>query len=83
MEAAARAMASEAEGPSQEQEKVKKPRPKYERLGQTRETPPEGDPLRRFYTSLYEEKPESLMARKWCDDCDAVGWEHGHGSTCE
>eukprot|EP00878_Enallax_costatus_P035694 GHUV01039892.1.p1 GENE.GHUV01039892.1~~GHUV01039892.1.p1 ORF type:complete len:174 (+),score=96.85 GHUV01039892.1:329-850(+) len=34
--------------------------------GQTRETPDETDPLRKFYTSLLQEKPDSFMARKWC-----------------
>ena len=28
--------------------------------------PPQGDPLRKFYTSLLEQRPESEMARKWC-----------------
>lgn len=74
-------MASEAEGPSQEKEKVKKARTTYERLGQTRETPPEGDPLRRFYTSLYEENPESLMARKWCGDRDALRYQQKGWNT--
>ncbi|KAK2076270.1 hypothetical protein QBZ16_001202 [Prototheca wickerhamii] len=38
----------------------------YALPGQTRDTPEEGDPLRKFYTSLLEQRPESEMARKWC-----------------
>eukprot|EP00198_Chlamydomonas_reinhardtii_P004933 XP_001694269.1 predicted protein [Chlamydomonas reinhardtii] len=34
--------------------------------GQTREAPPETDSLRKFYTSLLEQIPESEMAKKWC-----------------
>lgn len=38
----------------------------YEFPGQTRDTPPEGDPLRKFYMSLLEQVPSSEMARRWC-----------------
>lgn len=34
--------------------------------GQKHSTPPEDDTLRRFYTSLLEQKPDSEMAFKWC-----------------
>uniref|UniRef100_A0A1D2AGN4 Uncharacterized protein n=1 Tax=Auxenochlorella protothecoides TaxID=3075 RepID=A0A1D2AGN4_AUXPR len=34
--------------------------------GQTRDTPDEADPLRKFYTSLLVQRPASDMARKWC-----------------
>ncbi|GIL79645.1 hypothetical protein Vretimale_12240 [Volvox reticuliferus] len=34
--------------------------------GQTREPPPETDSLRKFYTSLLEQRPESEIAKKWC-----------------
>lgn len=44
----------------------KKIKREYSKLGQTKDTPPENDSLRRFYTSLLEQKPESLMAKKWC-----------------
>merc|ERR1712188_120254 len=37
----------------------------YDLPGQTRETPEETDPVRKFYESLSKQKPESIMARKW------------------
>lgn len=43
--------------------KVKK---EYELPGQTRETPPETDPVRKFYTSLLDQNPTSEMAQRWC-----------------
>lgn len=39
---------------------------KYARLGQTKDTPCDSDPLRRFYESLLVQKPDSMMATKWC-----------------
>jgi len=39
---------------------------KYEKLGQTKPTPGESDSLRRFYTSLLRQNPNSRMAMKWC-----------------
>ena len=47
-------------------EDKKKPRKVYDMPGQTRDTPDEEDPLRRFYTSLLEQIPSSEMAKKWC-----------------
>lgn len=44
----------------------KRVRKVFDKPGQTRETPPEEDPQRRFYTSLLEQKPKSEMAQKWC-----------------
>lgn len=44
----------------------KKPRKVYDMPGQTRDTPAEEDPQRRFYTSLLEQVPSSEMAKKWC-----------------
>ncbi|DBA84694.1 TPA: hypothetical protein ACH3X1_005949 [Trebouxia sp. C0004] len=38
----------------------------YDRPGQTRETPPEIDPLHKFYTTLKQQRPDSEMAKKWC-----------------
>lgn len=38
----------------------------FDMPGQTRDTPGEEDPLRRFYTSLLEQDPTSEMARRWC-----------------
>lgn len=35
-------------------------------LGQTKTTPPETDSLRKFYTSLLVQNPESKMAMEWC-----------------
>ncbi len=37
-------------------------------IGQTKLTPPPTDPLRRFYTSLLTQKPDSEMAWKWCTE---------------
>ncbi|KAL3131344.1 hypothetical protein ABBQ38_000630 [Trebouxia sp. C0009 RCD-2024] len=81
---------SEPDTSPQGNAKAKKPRAKkgegekkvtvkkeYEKPGQTRETPSEIDPLRRFYTTLREQRPDSEMAKKWClihgvlDDEDA------------
>ncbi|GAX73555.1 hypothetical protein CEUSTIGMA_g1006.t1 [Chlamydomonas eustigma] len=45
---------------------VKKEKKVFELPGQTRETPPETDPLRKFYTSLLSQRPDSDMALKWC-----------------
>lgn len=44
----------------------KRVRKVFDKPGQTRETPPEEDPQRRFYTSLLEQNPKSEMAQKWC-----------------
>ncbi|DBA74798.1 hypothetical protein WJX79_003606 [Trebouxia sp. C0005] len=38
----------------------------YDKPGQTRETPPEIDPLHKFYTTLKQQRPDSEMAKKWC-----------------
>ena len=67
---------------------VKRERKTYDMPGQTRDTPDENDPLRRFYESLHTEKPESEMARKWCvvhgllPLAEAKKWVavHGRGS---
>jgi hypothetical protein len=40
----------------------------FPKLGQTKPTPGDRDPLRKFYTSLLEQKPDSEMAIKWCTD---------------
>ncbi|KAL3135432.1 hypothetical protein ABBQ32_007614 [Trebouxia sp. C0010 RCD-2024] len=69
---------SEPEASPQGDAKAKKPRAKkgegekkvsvkkeYEKPGQTRDTPSEIDPLRRFYTTLREQRPDSEMAKKW------------------
>lgn len=39
--------------------------PKF-KFGQKKPTPPDGDPLRRFYTSLLKQNKTSTMALKWC-----------------
>ena len=44
----------------------KKVRKVFDKPGQTRETPGEEDPQRRFYTSLLQQIPTSDMAKKWC-----------------
>ena len=36
--------------------------------GQKYPTPTQGDPTRAFYESRLEQKPDSLMALKWCID---------------
>jgi len=38
----------------------------FEKPGQTRPEPEEDDPLRKFYTSLLEQVPDSEMAKRWC-----------------
>lgn len=43
--------------------KVKK---SFNLLGQKKTTPPETDSLRKFYTSLLVQNPESKMAMEWC-----------------
>ena len=66
----------------------KKARPKFDRPGQTRPTPPESDPLRRYYTSLYSQQPDSALAQRFCAQHGlmplemAEKWaaEHGRGS---
>lgn len=46
--------------------KTSVPHPAPPSLLQTKDTPLEDDPLRRFYTSLLEQRPDSDMARRWC-----------------
>ena len=46
--------------------KTKPLKAKYDRIGQTKETPPENDSLRKFYWSLLHQRPDSMMAMKWC-----------------
>lgn len=53
-------------GPSQASQKTQRVKRVFDMPGQTRDTPPENDPLRRFYTSLLEQTPDSEMARRWC-----------------
>lgn len=43
----------------------KKTKPTFKKVGQTKATPPEGDSLRKFYTSLYKQNKKSAMAAKW------------------
>lgn len=58
---------SENKAPDRSQQGTeKKPRVTYDRPGQTRPTPPENDPLRRYYTSLYRQQPESALAQRFC-----------------
>ncbi|QDZ20382.1 hypothetical protein HOP50_04g28990 [Chloropicon primus] len=44
---------------------VKREKKVYNMPGQTRETPQENEPVAKFYSSLYKEKPESAMALRW------------------
>lgn len=56
-----------AEGaPASTPVKAKREKKVYDLPGQTKETPVETDPLRMFYSSLLEQRPESEMAEKWC-----------------
>ena len=41
------------------------PKKEYDLYGQKRDTPDEGDPLRKFYTSLRTQNPKSVMAEVW------------------
>lgn len=51
-----------------EESKIKKQKKEYPKDGQKKVTPPENDPLRKFYTSLLKQNPHSEMAIKWCID---------------
>jgi hypothetical protein len=42
------------------------PPPPTRAPAQTKDTPDESDPLRRFYTTLLAQVPASEMARRWC-----------------
>lgn len=44
---------------------TKKEKTKYEKAFQKKETPDKASPLYIFYTTLYEEKPDSRLAIKW------------------
>eukprot|EP00884_Botryococcus_braunii_P002194 jgi/Botrbrau1/11976/Bobra.0115s0012.1 len=62
-ETAKRANTKETATPAKERQKREKkvfPNP-----GQTKETPAEGDSLRKFYESLHRQRPDSMMAKKW------------------
>lgn len=65
---AAKAAKVKAEDGAAASQPSKAPRVKkeFDLPGQTRETPPEADPLRKFYTSLLSQNPGSEMAKKWC-----------------
>lgn len=43
--------------------------------GQKYSTPPEGDELRIFYETLYQQKPTSKMAEKWCLEYGVLSYE--------
>lgn len=64
---------------------TKKARKVYDMPGQTRDTPGDEDPQRRFYTSLLEQIPSSELAKKWCVMHgllpleDAKKWVDKHG----
>ena len=61
-------MASEKKAsPSKEKSaEMTKTKRVFEKPGQTRPEPEEDDPLRKFYTSLLEQVPDSEMAKRWC-----------------
>ncbi|GAB4813504.1 hypothetical protein N2152v2_000550 [Parachlorella kessleri] len=56
----------EKEAPKKGTTKPPRVKKEYDLPGQTRDTPPENEPLRKFYTSLLEQRPDSEMAMKWC-----------------
>mmetsp|Transcript_6782 Transcript_6782/g.15003 ORF Transcript_6782/g.15003 Transcript_6782/m.15003 type:complete len:345 (-) Transcript_6782:711-1745(-) len=58
-----REKAENGAAPADKKERIKK---EYDMPGQTRDTPPETDSLRKFYTSLLQQRADSDMARKWC-----------------
>ncbi|KXZ56094.1 hypothetical protein GPECTOR_2g976 [Gonium pectorale] len=70
--AAVKAEDTAANGKAKEEAKKAKPdkqpreKKEYDMPGQTREPPPENDSLRKFYTSLLEQRPDSDMAKRWC-----------------
>lgn len=67
---AAKVTAAKKEVEAKEAEiKAKREKKEYPNIGQTRDTPPETDPLRKFYTSLLSQRPDSEMAKKWCLQC--------------
>jgi len=49
-------------------EKKTKTKKNYPKFGQTKDTPVEADPLRKFYTSLLSQNNKSEMAIKWCTE---------------
>lgn len=55
---------------------VKQPKPQKKILKKQKETPPLTCPLRKFYTSLLKQRPDSKMAFNWCLErnlCDQNG----------
>ena len=48
----------------------------FELTGQKYETPDEQDGTRRFYESLLRQKPDSLMAMKWCVEYGVLDEAH-------
>lgn len=63
---AAKKAASGTENSTKASQGTERVRKVYDMPGQTRDTPGEEDPLRRFYTSLLEQRSDSEMARRWC-----------------
>ena len=55
--------------------KVSQKKAKYDKPGQTKPTPPENDSLRKFYTSLLSQNPNSEMAIRWCTEHGLVSVE--------
>ena len=43
----------------------------------------QADPLRKFYTSLREQRPDSQMARKWCVYLQIIGLWLRQGSELD
>ncbi|EER11766.1 High mobility group protein B1, putative [Perkinsus marinus ATCC 50983] len=52
--------------PTSEEEGETKDARRYFKEGQKHVTPPKGDSTRGFYESLLEEKPDSVMATRYC-----------------
>ena len=45
----------------------------FKKAGQKKPTPTKDDPLRKFYTSLFKQNPDSDMAVKWLVERGCLG----------
>lgn len=64
--------AGDAAAPAGAAGKAPRMKKEFDLPGQTQDTPEETDSLRKFYTSLLRQRPESEMAKKWCAMCHAL-----------
>jgi hypothetical protein len=49
--------------------------------GQKYPTPPQGDALRAYYESMLEQKPNSILALKWCVEYGCLDSERAQSSV--